>query len=49
MRRIKAHAYAHTLTMARIILFSLANIIVPCGMPFGLVDHDPDSQLDDRQ
>ena len=32
MRRIKIKA------QARIILFSLASILVPGGMPFGLVD-----------
>lgn len=33
MRRIKLKA------QARIVLFSLANLLVPGGMPFGLIDH----------
>lgn len=33
MRRIKLKA------QARVLLFSIANILVPGGMPFGLVDH----------
>ncbi len=42
MRRIKLKA--HVILKARVILFSIANILVPGGMPFGLVDHPPEAQ-----